>query len=100
MKYQIQSQLGQLKKDWAKFQTAVFVAPIQKFGNVVVYSRQKQNTTRITVSGHPVKDLAAAWEVDLARTAGTAFVPNLPSDNYVVRPPATKQVLLNAVGGE
>ena len=100
VKYQIQSQLGQLKKDWAKFQTAVFVAPIQKFGNVVVYSRQKQNTTRITVSGHPVKDLAAAWEVDLARTAGTAFVPNLPSDNYVVRPPATKQVLLNAVGGE
>ena len=100
VKYQIQSQLGQLKKDWAKFQTAVFVAPIQKFGNVVVYSRQKQNTTRITVSGHPVNQLAAAWEVDLARTAGTAFVPGPRRDNYVVRPRAVEQVLVNTVGAE
>ena len=100
VKYQIQSQLGELKKDWAKFQTAVFVAPIQKFGNVVVYSRQKQNTTRITVSGHPVNQLAAAWEVDLARTAGTAFVPGPRRDNYVVRPRAVEQVLVNTVGAE
>ena len=100
VKYQIQSQLGQLKKDWAKFQTAVFVAPIQKFGNVVVYSRQKQNTTRITVSGHPVNQLAAAREVDLARTAGTAFVPGPRRDNYVVRPRAVEQVFVNTVGAE
>lgn len=86
VKYQIQSQLGQLKKDWAKFQTAVFVAPIQKFGNVVVYSRQKQNTTRVTVSGHLVKETNAAWEVDLARTAGTASLPRPRPDNLVALP--------------
>ena len=84
VKYQIQSQLGQLKKDWAKFQTAVFVAPIQKFGNVVVYARQKQNTTRVTISGHPVKEINASWEVDLARTAGTAFLPPPQIDSKAI----------------
>ena len=100
VKYKIQSQLGQLKKDWARFQTAVFVAPIQKFGQVVVYSRQKQNTTRVTVSGHPVRESQASWEVDLASTAGTAFVPKSLRDNHVVRNPAVQKVFINSVGAE
>lgn len=99
VKYQIQSQLGQLKKDWAKFQTAVFVAPIQKFGNVVVYARQKQNTTRVTISGHPVKEVNASWEVDLARTAGTAFLPS-PQQGPKANVLAGQSVLVNSVGAE
>ena len=100
VKYQIQSQLGQLKKDWAKFQTAVFVAPIQKFGNVVVYSRQKQNTTRVTISGHLVKDVNASWEVDLARTAGSAFAPSLPVEGLTVIPQRIKQTITSSAGAE
>ena len=100
VKYQVQSQLGQLKKDWAKFQTAVFVAPIQKFGNVVIYARQKQNTTRVTVSGHLVKEPDASWEVDLARTAGTAFVPNHPIQSLVSTNKPDFGLFRAAVGAE
>ena len=65
----------------------------------MVYARQKQNTTRVTVSGHPVKEINASWEVDLARTAGTAFLPSPQVDPKAIEL-AGQSGLFDAVGAE
>lgn len=100
IKYTIQSQLGKLKRDWTEHSTSLFVAPLQKFGDVVVYSRQKQNTTRVTISAHLVKETKASWEVDLARTPGVVFLQKKPRESYVAGKRTTRQVLVGSVGAE
>ena len=76
VKYQVQAQLGELKEEWIDENGDVYVAPIQRFGNIVVHVRQRQGTNAITVAGQTVDARNPSWQTDIGSASNVMLLPD------------------------
>jgi outer membrane protein assembly factor BamB len=76
VKYQVQAQLGELLEKWIDDDGGVYVAPIQRYGAVVVHVRQRQGTNAITVAGQLVDSRHPSWQTDIGSNGSVMLLPS------------------------
>jgi outer membrane protein assembly factor BamB len=76
VKYQVQAALGQLREEWIDENGDVYVAPIQRYGAIVVHVRQRQGTNAITVAGQLVDSRRPSWETDIGSNGSVMLLPS------------------------